>query len=320
MPVRFTSPSLGGQRDGFYKSGEWQFSASYRRLYADQWFVGHEVDEASAPFGKELYLDINSLDLSITYGFNRRSSITLTVPTSYGTHSRFYADGVRHKVMARGIGDMNAIGTMWLLDPNMHVDGNVALGVGVKAPTGSNTSQQDVFQRDGSITRGVVDQSIQPGDGAWGFIVQAQAYQRVAQGLNAYAFGSYLISPKIKSRVASPLPGVKLSVPDVYSARVGAAYTLVPSKGLSINLGARIDGMPLRDVIGGSDDGFRRPGYTLYADPGLALRIGKQELTFSLPIRMTQNFSRSLIDREKNFKGGGDLADYLIFAGYSVRF
>lgn len=320
MPVRFTSPSLGGQRDSFFKSGEWQFSAAYRRLYADQWFVGRDVDESAAPFGKELFLDINSLDLTITYGFNRRTSIAVTVPMSYGTHSRFYADGLRHKVRARGIGDMNAIGTMWLLDPNMHIDGNLGLGFGVKAPTGSNTAQQDFFQRDGSITKNVVDQSIQPGDGAWGFIAQAQGYQRIASRLNAYAFGSYLISPGKQSHVASPLPGVKLSIPDVYSVRTGIAYALAPSRGLSMNLGARIDGIPLRDVVGGGDDGFRRPGHTLYADPGVAIRIGKQELTFSTPIRLSQNFSRSLIDREKNFKGGGDLADYLIFAGYSVRF
>ena len=63
MPVRFTSPSLGGQRDSFFKKGEWQVSASYRRLEADRWFVGTDLKEALAPFGKPLYLDINTLDL-----------------------------------------------------------------------------------------------------------------------------------------------------------------------------------------------------------------------------------------------------------------
>lgn len=165
-----------------------------------------------------------------------------------------------------------------------------------------------------------MDQSVQPGDGAWGFIAQAQAYQRVASRLNVYAFGSYLISPKRKSGVASPISGVNLSVPDAYSVRAGGAYALVPSRGLSVNLGARADGIPLRDVMGGGDDGFRRPGHTLYADPGVALRVGKQEFTFSMPVRLSQNFSRSLVDRDRNLKGGGDLADYLVFLGYSVRF
>jgi hypothetical protein len=320
MPVRFTSPSLGGQHDSFFKKGEWQLSASYRRLEADQWFVGTDVNEAAAPFGKPLYLDINTLDLSLTYALTRRASITLTAPLSYGTHSRFYADGVRHKVGGRGVGDVNAIGNLWLLDPNMHLDGNVALGFGIKSPTGSNHIEDDFFAADGSVTKRVVDQSIQPGDGGWGFIAQTQAYRRIASRLNAYAFGSYLISPKKKTDVPSPLAGVMLSVPDAYSVRAGVAYALAPSHGLSVNLGARVDGIPLRDVIGGGDDGFRRPGHTLYLDPGGAMRVGKQEFTLSIPIRLRQNFSRSLIDRERSFKGGGDLADYLVFAGYSMRF
>jgi hypothetical protein len=320
MPVRFTSPSLGGQRDEFFKKGEWQVSASYRRLEADQWFVGPDVNEAAAPFGKPLYLDINTLDLSVTYAFTRRANVTLTAPLSYGTHSRFYADGVRHKVSGRGVGDVNAIASVWLLNPDLHPDGNVALGFGIKPPTGNNRIKDDFFAADGSVTKRVVDQSIQPGDGGWGFIAQAQGYQRLVSRLNAYVFGSYLISPKKKTDVVSPLTGVVLSVPDAYSVRAGAAYALIPSHGLSVNLGGRIDGIPLRDVIGGGDDGFRRPGHTLYLDPGAAMKVGKQEFTISIPIRLTQNFSRSLIDRERNFKGGGDLADYLVFLGYSVRF
>jgi hypothetical protein len=320
MPVRFTSPSLGGQRDSFFKTGEWQVSAAFRHLYADQWFVGTDVNEAAAPFANPLYLDINSLDLSLTRGFSRRTSVTLTVPFSYGTHSRLYADKVRHKVSSGGVGDINAIATVWLLNPNMHVNGNVAIGFGIKPPTGNNRIKDDFFAADGSVTTRVVDQSIQLGDGGWGYVAQTQAYQQLAGGLNAYVFGSYLISPKKKTSVPSPVAGVTLSVPDVYSVRGGVAYALMPSHGLSVNLGGRIDGIPLRDVIGGGDDGFRRPGHTLYLDPGAAMRIGTQEFTVSVPIRLRQNFSRSLIDRERQLKGGGDLADYLVFAGYSVRF
>jgi hypothetical protein len=320
MPVRFTSPSLGGQRDGFLTTGEWQVGASYRRLYADQWFVGTKVDESAAPFGKPLYLNIHSLDLTVSYGFSRRTSVAVTLPLSTGTHSRLYADGSRHKVQATGIGDVNAILTRWLLDPNMHMDGNVSLGVGVKLPTGGNKIEDDFHAADGTVTQRIVDQSIQPGDGSLGFIVQSQAYQAVGHQFVAYASGSYLVSPRKKTGVPSPLAGVTLAVPDVYSARVGLAYALAPKTGTSVNLGLRIDGIPLRDIVGGGDDGFRRPGHTLYLDPGISVRIAKQELTLSIPTRLSQNFSRSLIDRQRNFTGGGDLADYLIFAGYSVRF
>lgn len=319
MPVRFTSPSLGGQRDGFFKPGEWEASVSFRRLHADEWFVGRDVNEAAAPFGQPLYLNINSVDLSVTRGISRRVSVTLTVPFSYGRHSRLYADMVRHEVSARGVGDINAVANVWLWDPDVVQDGNVSLGFGAKAPTGDFRVQDDFFAADGSVSRRVVDQSIQLGDGGWGFIAHARGFRRLGDRLSGYAFGAYLVAPKKKTNVPSPLSGVPLSVPDVYSMRTGLTLALAPSHGLSTNLGVRIDGIPLRDVVGGGDDGFRRPGYTLFFDPGAAMRIGRHEFTLSVPIRLRQNFSRSLIERERNLPGGGDLARYLVFAGYSAR-
>src|SRR6266516_5367638 len=131
MPVRFTSPSLGGQRNSFIGAGEWQVGVAYRRLTADEWYVGTQVNEARAPFGQPLYLNINSLDFSVSYGRSDRLSLTLTLPLSYGTHARFYADTARHKVSAHGLGDVNLVGNLWLLDPKVHVAGNVALGLGL---------------------------------------------------------------------------------------------------------------------------------------------------------------------------------------------
>jgi len=320
MPIRFTSPSLGGQRDAFLRKGEWEAGVSFRRLYADQWFVGTDVNESAAPFGKPLYLDIRSLDFTVAYGFSRSTSLMLTVPTSTGTHSRFYADGVRHVVSTTGIGDVNSMLTHWLLEPDLHIDGNVAVGLGVKLPIGGNTHKDRYFAADGSVSRRVVDQSIQPGDGGVGFIIQSQAYKVLRPSLSVYAFGSYLISARKENEVPSPLPGVSLSVPDVYSGRIGLAAALPARTRMSLNLGGRVDGIPLRDVVGGGDDGFRRPGHTLYLDPGFAMKFRRDEFTVSVPVRVRQNFSRSLIDRSIGFKGGGDLADYLIFAGYSRRF
>ncbi len=320
MPVRFTSPSLGGQRNGFLKKGEREAAISFRRLYADQWFVGTQVEESSAPFGKPLFLDIRSLDLSLALGLTSRTSLAVTLPASHGTHSRYYADGVRHRVEATGIGDLNAILSHWIMEPGEHSDGNIALAAGIKLPTGRNNREDNYFAADRTVTRRVVDQSIQPGDGSTGIILQSQAYRAIRENVTAYAFGSYLLSPKRQTEIPSPLPGVALSVPDVYSGRAGIAYALPEKTGTSANIGLRIDGIPIRDVLGGSDRGFRRPGYTLYVDPGLAVRTGNSEFTLSVPIRARQNFSRSLIDHERNFRGGGDLADYLVFAGYSVRF
>src|SRR2546430_16597535 len=92
MPVRFTSPSLGGQRNSFIGAGEWQVGVAYRRLTADEWYGGTQANEARAPFGQPLYLNINPPDFSVSYGPSDRLSLTLPLPLSYGPHSRSSPD------------------------------------------------------------------------------------------------------------------------------------------------------------------------------------------------------------------------------------
>jgi hypothetical protein len=321
MPVRFTTPSLGGQNGQDVAEHEWQLGVAYRRLTADNWFVGHDLRPDRAPFGKPVSLNINSLDLTLRYGLSSRVNLALTLPFSRGVQERYYADGQPHRVSAAGVGDASLIGNYWLADPNDAPSKNLALGVGVKAPTGNNNVQDDFFTTTGT-TRAPVDQSIQLGDGGWGIILQTQAYDRVAGSLFGYFSGSYLVSPRTKTQVQFPTAtgagsGIFLSVPDVYSARLGAAYALAPGRGLLVSLGGRVDGITTRDVIGGGDDGFRRPGYSLYADPGMSMAAGRGTLTLSAPVRIGLNFKPDLT---AGHPVGGDLAKYLIFAGYTVRF
>jgi hypothetical protein len=44
MPIRFTSPSLGGQRQVLLRGGEWELGIGYRHLAANDWFVGDRID------------------------------------------------------------------------------------------------------------------------------------------------------------------------------------------------------------------------------------------------------------------------------------
>src|SRR5437870_11595949 len=104
MPVRFTSPSLGGQRTSFIGAGEWQVGVAYRRLTADEWYVGTQVNEARAPFGQPLYVNINSLYFSVSYGLSDRLSLTLTLPFCYWSPSGFYAETASDEGSARGMG------------------------------------------------------------------------------------------------------------------------------------------------------------------------------------------------------------------------
>ena len=320
MPVRFSSPSLGEGSRPQLKAHQWQIDLSYRYLPADQWYVGSNVQESSAPFWKPLFLNLYSLDISVDYGVTDRLSLTLALPFSHGTHSRFYGqDGKRHKVSAAGLGDVSFGGTVWLWNPAKHPHSNISLGLGVKTPSGDNTATDQVFLANGSVIQPPVDQSIQLGDGGWGIIFQAQAFWPLFRRAAGYAYGWYLMTPKEKTTVPSPIPGVPLSVPDVYSTRLGMAYALWPARGLSASMGIRIDAIPIRDLAGGND-GFRRPGYSLYLDPGVSFVHGRSTFTMNIPVRVYQDFKRSIVDVQKNSPGGGDLARYLILAVYSVRF
>src|SRR5581483_7993462 len=83
MPLRFTSPSVGGEHVPFLEAHAWQFGLAARRVATHRFFVGSHEDETQAPGGQPLYLGLNSLDLSLTYATGDRSSFTLVVPLSY---------------------------------------------------------------------------------------------------------------------------------------------------------------------------------------------------------------------------------------------
>jgi hypothetical protein len=295
MPIRFTSPSLGGHRQVVLAHREWELGLSYRRLTADDWFVGSTVTPAAAPFGQPNRFNVNTLDFSLAYGVTDRLSVRLNVPFSTGTNSRVHPDLVRHETSATGIGDINLVGNYWLLDPVSHQAGNVGLGLGLKAPTGSYHKEDGFGLATGNI-QFPVHPGLQPGGGGWGILVEAQAYQRLAGALSGYVFGAYQMSPEGVTDVTfSPTaPGSFLSVNDVYHARAGLAYALLPQAGVSVSLGGRIDGIPVRDIIG-SDEGYRAPGSILFLDPGLSITRGKGTFTASVPVRLRGTFKPPLL-------------------------
>ena len=319
MPVRFTTPSLGGQGElqvADLTAHQWRLAVGYRHLHADQLFVGTDL----VPTNKPLIIDIHSVDVTAAYAVTSRFSLSLTVPFVSGMQSRFYADSARHAVTALGLGDITVVGSTWLLDPHNR-SGNVALGLGVKAPAGAHGAKDEYFLANGTAIQYAVDQSIEPGDGGWGVIVQLQAYRRAFPHATAYLTGSYLINPRRLSDVAKdPGGAVYWSVPDVYSGRLGLVYALFPQHGISVSLGARMDGQPVRDLIGGGDMGFRRPGYSVSLDPSVGFTTGANQFTVSGPIRLSANRKASVLDLQSGKHGGGDFASGLIFVSYARRF
>src|SRR5690606_10665938 len=122
-----------------------------------------------------------------------------------------------------------------------------------------------------------VDQSIQLGDGGTGITLELNAYYNFTHKFGVYGNFYYLSNPRehngVRSyrEVISPAFNERLaneaimSVPDQYMVRGGASFT---SNNFSATLGARIECVPVHDLIGGSGE-FRRPGYVWSVEPGI---------------------------------------------------
>ena len=293
--------------------------ADYRYFHTGQAFFGTQPDTIDPP----LFINLHSIDLDVTYAATDRIGIRLTVPYSDGSQSRLYGDLLRHKVQADGIGDVSVVTSIWLSDPLTHLGGNVSLGVGVKAPTGRYDVQRAYFLADSSSVPFAVDQSVEPGDGGWGIILQGQAFRRLTRGWFAYFTGSYLVAPGDVSKVTRGPTGqnatIHYSVADVYTGRLGVTYNQFLMHGLSVSLGGRVDGIPYHDLIGRSD-GFRRPAFVALVDPGVTLQRGSNTYTIGLPVRVAQRLAtQHLVKSSGGVIGAGDLAKVLLFVGYARR-
>jgi hypothetical protein len=130
-----------------------------------------------------------------------------------------------------------------------------------------------------------------------------------------------MVSPKSKSDVRqAPPSGPFWSVPDVYSGRLGGSFSVLPEQGLTMSLGARVDGIPVHDLLGGGDDDtVKRSSVVVFADPGLSLTRGRGTVTASVPYRVHVNRQKSLLEERTNGLNAGGFAKYLVFLSYTHR-
>ncbi len=317
-PIRFTTPvNLGGGGKAYQPGHEWEFTLAYRHLESGDWYVGSSQAPALAPFGTVPVFKIHTFVGDVSYSINDRLRVHFSIPFQQGTLTSLGADKAVHEQRATGVGDVSAEAESWLLDPRTHESGNVAIGLGVKAPTGSHTTP--THDPAAAAPNLPADQTIQPSDGGWAILTQANAFRRVAMRTFVYGFGSYMISPRAQSDVART-PGVFWSVPDVYSARLGAAFDALDNSRLTLSLGGRIDGIPVHDLIGGGDDStIKRTARVIFVDPGLSFVAGHGRFTLSAPVRVSVNRVKSLYEIKTNGLNGGGFANYLVFVSYSYR-
>jgi hypothetical protein len=112
-----------------------------------------------------------------------------------------------------------------------------------------------------------------------------------------------------------------MSVPDQYMARLGANVT---AKKFLFSAGLRIDGIPAKDLVGGSN-GFRRPGYIISAEPGVSYRTKRLTTFLNAPIAFERNRIQSVPDKKRTaitksyYKGDAAFADYVVNLGVSFN-
>ncbi|MEO5824331.1 MAG: hypothetical protein ABIR59_00405 [Gemmatimonadales bacterium] len=323
-PIRFTTPiDLGGGGQAYQGAHQWRFTLAYRRLHSSDWYIGTERNNSLAPGGQSPVFNINTFIGDVSYAPTDRLRLRVSVPYSTSSFSRIWPDAVEHEQSASGIGDVTVAGDLWLFNPRAHENGNLSLGLGVKAPTGSHTKPSQFYTAGGPVDF-PADQTIQPGDGGWGITLQAQGFRRFAENWFGYASASYLANPKDQTEVLfNPTSTVHWSVPDVYSARVGTAVSVLPAQGITVSLGLRMDGIPKNDLIGGGDSTtIKRTSNILYGDPGLSLVQGRSTFTLNMPVRLHINRIKSgLEERSTGPAGvnGGGFAKYLLFLSYGYR-
>jgi hypothetical protein len=345
VPARLLAPSLSaiGSCCGFTEESpylqpkEFAASASFRWLHSFREFHGDQ--ELPYPTDPALYANthVYGFDFAVTYQVTPRFSLTLELPAQVGDRTSYYEHDFVHKFTSRasGIGDLKLIGTSWVFDPLKYQEGNVALSLGAKFPTGKYDATDVFHQPTGPVVR-PVDPAIQPGDGGWGFLAEIAAFQQLYTKTYFYLQGVYLFNPRDINHVQQPTgnePDFTLgefgyifnSVPDQYLGRLGLGYLLWPKYGLYFTLGARIEGVPVEDLIGDSN-GFRTTGYAISIEPGLAVDYGRFSFSVTAPVAVHRHAAKNLTDikvsHELNtdFGGNAAFADYLITASVSWRF
>jgi hypothetical protein len=328
VTARISSPSLGAA--SYQEPGTWTAAVSHRWQRSDRHFVGDEEQEERQLEDSEVINNIHIVDFSLSYAINKRLNATLSIPFSFATRrssirdervqNEFGDDKVigHYWTEANGLGDIKLLGTMWLLDPERSKRFNVSLGLGLKFPTGEKDAKDERIEFDEDTETLVaevrnVDNSIQPGDGAWGIIFDIYSFAEIYKNLNVFASGTYIAEPQTHANVISgnlETSDEIWSTADTYLFRAGFGYTFLPQYGLTLTLGARMEGTPSEDIFG-SSAGRRRPGFAISFEPGLVFVKNRWFASFSAPIAFYRNRERSVTDIEEGDHGDAAFADFM---------
>ena len=314
----------------FLTKGDWNISTNYRYFRSFRHFRGTHEEPERVENGTEVINWSHGLDINISYSFSDRIYGIVSLPLAFNERSSLYEHGrtSRHSSYSGGFADMRIGAGYWLFSSEKAKKGNMALGLGLKLPTGDYSAESTFYNvgREGASEVRPVDQSIQLGDGGTGLIMDMQGIWNLKGTTFLYYDGFYLFNPRNTNGTEtnrSRLNESIMSVPDQFALRSGVFHSFQKIHGLGLSLGGRIEGVPVRDLVGESD-GFRRPGYVISVEPGISYMKGNVTGTLNVPIALIRNRTQSLTDienstPEKPVQGDAAFADYLINVGIAWR-
>lgn len=335
------TPSSGVEYTSILPAGHWEFSQAFRFFNSRQDVLGDVPQQHPIIYGNTHVL---TLDTAVTYAVTDRFDVSLDTPIQYGSRATYIEnDFIKlHTVRAQGLGDIRLTGDFWLFQPKKTSARNLAIGLGVKFPAGDEDSKDD-FYRPGGKKERPVDPAIQLGDGGYGLIGSIHGYSslyfedfpatKFFENTYAYAEGIYLANPREKNHVQQPVGDLPQftaggnpnlvydSVPDQFHARAGFTQVLWPKIGLAGSFGALFEGVPARDIIGGSE-GWRLPGHYVDLEPGISVSYRKNYFSVSVPFAVFRHASRNvpLADLNAPKTNLETIADYQILLSYTHQF
>lgn len=307
--------------------------ANYRYFRSFRHFRGDHEEKERLEQNTEVINWSNTLDLTLIQSWNQRWSTAFSIPIISNVRSSLYEHGGnsggqenRHETKSFGLGDARATAYYWLVLPAQDHRWSAQAGLGIKFATGDYQVDGLFYKSDGTIIQGPVDQSIQLGDGGTGITAEFNTTFRINSWLSAYQNGYYLFNPREENGVSTrrgSLPSQEnyldgtatMSVPDQFMGRLGVNALFGAA---SVSLGARLEGIPVYDVFGGSS-GFRRPGYVISVEPGLSYQKGGINFFASLPWALVRNRTQSVPDKNRTERTGTFTQGDAAFADWSLN-
>jgi cytochrome oxidase Cu insertion factor (SCO1/SenC/PrrC family) len=322
-----------GSSNPYSPAGETQINVSTRNLRSSDHYNG-TVEQVARQTADTYVVNLQHMvDVNLSHNFSSRFSASVGVPfinSSWGIPMPL-AGGRAARVdqVGRGLGDISASGRAWVLPTGRFTSGNIAVGLGVKMPTGNSNAKATYPNIAGTNPQlKPVDQSVQPGDGGWGLTVDLSGFKRIPYA-TLFGSASYLANPRNRNNTtaigynisAAAVPPINAdgtsynSVPDQFMARLGGAVP-IGSTGFACSLAWRVEGVPRYDLFGESR-GFRRPGVEMFIEPGASYAKGSHVYSVQVPIGYYRNRFRNPYTGNR---GDATFPKYIVLASYGYRF